>query len=501
MPIKKKGLGKGLDSLIPDNKSIKSVTPDKSAEVKKEAEEKAGVQTMKINEVEPNRDQPRKNFDEDALLELSDSIKQFGVLQPLLVRKRKDYYEIIAGERRWRAAKIAGVKEVPVIVKEYTDQEILEIGLIENIQRENLNPIEEAIAFKRLLEEFNLKQDEVAERVSKSRTAVTNSMRLLKLSDKVQQMIIDDMISTGHARALLAIDDPELQYTLANKIFDEKLSVRETEKLVKEIKNPKKPKEKKVMENAFIYQDLEEKMKGVFGTKVSIASKGKGKGKIEIEYYSLIVILFVLYVNVTMKYNRLKSSYTTFMRGKDGKTLEESMMSGFSDVEAILKYTKQNRTDIQKLNKKMEKSYQKVGIVKYDAFNEMGGKLSFALAMLDNNNTGWILNAMHSREGCYTYVKEIVKGESYVELAEEEAEALDKAIFEDGYEEEVNKAVASVTGSMKMAKSGPAKTGNQKNSNARSAKQVSGKANNGKILNTRTSSMRPDMARPEKNRK
>ena len=281
MPIKKKGLGKGLDSLIPDNKSIKSVTPDKSAE-----EEKAGVQTMKINEVEPNRDQPRKNFDEDALLELSDSIKQFGVLQPLLVRKRKDYYEIIAGERRWRAAKLAGVKEVPVIVKEYTDQEILEIGLIENIQRENLNPIEEAIAFKRLLEEFNLKQDEVAERVSKSRTAVTNSMRLLKLSDKVQQMIIDDMISTGHARALLAIDDPELQYTLANKIFDEKLSVRETEKLVKEIKNPKKPKEKKVMENAFIYQDLEEKMKGVFGTKVSIASKGKGKGKIEIEYYS-----------------------------------------------------------------------------------------------------------------------------------------------------------------------------------------------------------------------
>ena len=215
----------------------------------------------------------------------------------------------------------------------------------------------------------------------------------------------------------------------------------------------------------------------------------------------LIVILFVLYVNVTMKYNRLKSSYTTFMRGKDGKTLEESMMSGFSDVEAILKYTKQNRTDIQKLNKKMEKSYQKVGIVKYDAFNEMGGKLSFALAMLDNNNTGWILNALHSREGCYTYVKEIVKGESYVELAEEEAEALDKAIFEDGYEEEVNKAVASVTGSMKMAKSGPAKTGNQKNSNARSAKQVSGKANNGKILNTRTSSMRPDMARPEKNRK
>lgn len=286
MPIKKKGLGKGLDSLIPDNKRMKSVTSEKTVESKEDAAAKSGVQVMKINEVEPNRDQPRKNFDEDALLELSDSIKQFGVLQPLLVRKRKDYYEIIAGERRWRAAKLAGVKEVPVIEKEYTDQEILEIGLIENIQRENLNPIEEAIAYKRLLEEFNLKQDEVAERVSKSRTAVTNSMRLLKLSDKVQQMIIDDMISTGHARALLAIDDPELQYTLANKIFDEKLSVRETEKLVKEIKNPKKPKEKKPVANSFIYQDLEEKMKSVFGTKVSIASKGKGKGKIEIEYYS-----------------------------------------------------------------------------------------------------------------------------------------------------------------------------------------------------------------------
>lgn len=286
MPIKKKGLGKGLDSLIPDNKSMKSVTSEKTVESKEDAAAKSGVQVMKINEVEPNRDQPRKNFDEDALLELSDSIKQFGVLQPLLVRKRKDYYEIIAGERRWRAAKLAGVKEVPVIEKEYTDQEILEIGLIENIQRENLNPIEEAIAYKRLLEEFKLKQDEVAERVSKSRTAVTNSMRLLKLSDKVQQMIIDDMISTGHARALLAIDDPELQYTLANKIFDEKLSVRETEKVVKEIKNPKKPKEKKPVANSFIYQDLEEKMKSVFGTKVSIASKGKGKGKIEIEYYS-----------------------------------------------------------------------------------------------------------------------------------------------------------------------------------------------------------------------
>ena len=280
---KKGGLGKGIDSLIP-NKVSATKTEAKNENVKNDKVIEGVL--VNLNKVEPNREQPRKNFDEDALLELSDSIKQFGVLQPLLVQDKKDYYEIIAGERRWRAAKLAGLKQVPVIIKNLTDQEIVEISLIENIQRENLNPIEEAQAYKRLLNEFHLKQDEVAERVSKSRTAVTNSMRLLKLSDKVQQMIIDDMISTGHARALLAIDDPELQYTLANKIFDEKLSVRETEKLVKEIKNPKKPKEKKVMENAFIYQDLEEKMKGVFGTKVSIASKGKGKGKIEIEYYS-----------------------------------------------------------------------------------------------------------------------------------------------------------------------------------------------------------------------
>ena len=290
MVARKKGLGKGLDSLIPDNKPVKANQTEMVLNAIKnndvQVESKSGEQMININKVEPNRDQPRKKFEEDALMELSDSVRQFGILQPLIVRKRKDYYEIIAGERRWRAAKMAGLKEVPVIIKEYTEQEIIEIGLIENIQRENLNPIEEAMAFKRLLEEFNLKQDEVAERVSKSRTAVTNSMRLLRLDDRVQQMIIDDMVTTGHARALLAIDDKEQQYILANKIFDEKLSVRETEKLIKDIKNPKKPKEKKIIENAFIYKDIEDKMKEIMGTKVSVASKGNGKGKIEIEYYS-----------------------------------------------------------------------------------------------------------------------------------------------------------------------------------------------------------------------
>lgn len=294
MAVKRNGLGKGLDSLIP-NKSDKLAktepkknhTEPKTTTAKKETEElKASEILLKINQVEPNRDQPRKEFDEDALLELAESIKQFGILQPLLVQKKKDYYEIIAGERRWRAAKLAGLKEVPVLIKSYTDQEIVEISLIENIQRENLNPIEEAMAFKRLLDEFHLKQDEVAERVSKSRTAVTNSMRLLKLSDKVKQMIIDDMISTGHARALLAIDDEEQQYLLATKIFDEKLSVRETEKLVKSLKNPKKEVKKVTPEHQFVYNDIAEKMKSIMGTKVNINAKANGKGKIEIEYYS-----------------------------------------------------------------------------------------------------------------------------------------------------------------------------------------------------------------------
>lgn len=286
MAVKRNGLGKGLDSLIPNKSEKPKVQAEKKEKKAENVKEETGEIMVKINQVEPNRDQPRKDFDEDSLMELADSIKQFGILQPLIVKKKKDYYEIIAGERRWRAAKIAGIKEVPIIVKEYTDQEIVEISLIENIQRENLNPIEEAMAFKRLLEEFNLKQDEVAERVSKSRTAVTNSMRLLKLSKKVQQMIIDDMISTGHARALLAIEDEEQQYILANKIFDEKLSVRETEKLVKALKNPKKEVKKEKPEHTFVYDNIEEQLKNIIGTKVSVNPKANGKGRIEIEYYS-----------------------------------------------------------------------------------------------------------------------------------------------------------------------------------------------------------------------
>ena len=277
----KKGLGKGLDSLITDKVS---------KPVKPKSEHAADAVMIDIKKVEPNREQPRKKFDEDALIELSESIKQFGVLQPLLCQERDDYYEIIAGERRWRAAKIAGIKEVPVIIKKLSEQEIMEISLIENLQREDLNPIEEALAYKRLIDEFKLKQDEVAERVSKSRTAVTNAMRLLKLNEKVQQMVIDEMLTTGHARALLGIEDQDIQYVLAQQIFDQKLSVRDTEKLVKSMQNEKKgkKKEQEKLDSKLlaIYSDLEEQMKKIMGTKVLINSKNSNSGKIEIEYYS-----------------------------------------------------------------------------------------------------------------------------------------------------------------------------------------------------------------------
>ena len=297
MAGKKSGLGRGLDALFPEKtvqskpKTVKTVKEEKKVAVdtKKSSQQETsnGERMMKISMIEPNREQPRKKFDEDALQELSESIKQYGILQPLLVSDKKDYYEIVAGESRWRAAKMAGLKEVPVVVKEFSTQEIVEISLIENIQREDLNPVEEAMAYKRLIDEFHLKQDEIAERVSKSRTAVTNSMRLLKLDSRVQQMMVDEMISAGHARAILAISDPEQQYNAAMKVFDEKLSVRETEKLVKSILTPtkKKPVVSNPTEDA-IYESLEEKMKGITGTRVFIHRKKNNKGKIEIEYYS-----------------------------------------------------------------------------------------------------------------------------------------------------------------------------------------------------------------------
>ena len=321
MAVRKKGgLGKGIDSLIPPStkkeKNVEQVVVEKPVEkivekiVEKPVEkivekiiekpvevivekvvEKTVESKLSIDEIEPNRLQPRKKFDEDALQELAESIKQFGLIQPIVVKNNGTYYEIVAGERRWRAARIAGLKEVPVVIKAYDEQESVEIAIVENLQREDLNAIEEALAYKRLIEEFGLKQEEAAQRVSKSRTAVTNSLRLLKLDERVQQMIIDDMISGGHARALLAIEDQEEQYVMAMFIFDHKMSVRETEKLIrnhlnkKEESKVKKQKEDHAQMEAIYYQ-LEERMKSVFGSKVAINSKNFKKGKIEIEYYS-----------------------------------------------------------------------------------------------------------------------------------------------------------------------------------------------------------------------
>ena len=241
---------------------------------------------VNINDIEPNPNQPRRKFDEDALGELADSIKQHGLIQPIVVQKKDKMYQIIAGERRWRACRLAKIKEVPVIVKDLSDKEQYEIALIENIQREDLNDIEEAYAYKSLIEEFNLKQDEVAERVSKSRVAITNALRLLKLDPKVQELVISGLISGGHARALLSLTDGENQYEVAMKIVDEKLSVRETEKLVKALTNKKPVAVRKTTETDAVYRHYEENLRSILGSKVEIKQSGENKGKIVIEYNS-----------------------------------------------------------------------------------------------------------------------------------------------------------------------------------------------------------------------
>lgn len=307
----KRGLGKGLNTLFSSNDSDDTEKKDskkkvfttkeqpvKEKEVIKEVvKEVPAEQRIKISDIEPNVLQPRKEFNEDALAELADSIKKYGIIEPIVVTKKGKMFEIIAGERRWRAARLAGLKEVPVIIREYTDKERMEVALIENLQREDLNPIEEALAYQSLIDEYNLKQDEVAERVSKSRSTITNALRLLKLSDKVKQMVIDDMLSTGHARALISIEDPNVQYETALSVFDEGLSVRETEQLVKGVNNllsgkdidetghVKDPIPASDTALEAILSQITEDLKTLLGTKVAIKNKGK-KGKIEIEYTS-----------------------------------------------------------------------------------------------------------------------------------------------------------------------------------------------------------------------
>lgn len=279
---KKNALGKGLNVLIPET----GPQPPQRRRRKSSSEVSDQGVMISVNEIEPNRNQPRKTFDDASLQELAESIKQFGIIQPIVVKKKDEYYEIIAGERRWRAAKIAGLLEVPVIVKEYKENEIVEISLIENIQRENLNPIEEAQAYKTLMEEFELKQEEVAQKVSKSRSTITNSLRLLKLTKEVQEMLVEEKISMGHARALLAITDPDIQISVAKKVYEEALSVRDIEKLVKDMAKPAKKEEKEPNEYQYLYRDIEENLKQILGNKVTIKNRKNNKGKIEIEYYS-----------------------------------------------------------------------------------------------------------------------------------------------------------------------------------------------------------------------
>lgn len=278
----KRGLGKGLDAMIPAKVNTKKEIPT-------EQHIEGQVVNLNITKIEPNRNQPRKTFDEDALLELAESIKQFGIINPIIVTDKKDHYEIVGGERRWRAARKAGLKEVPVIIKDLTENEIAEIALIDNIQREDINPIEEALAYKKLIEDFGYTQDIVAEKVSKSRVTITNSLRLLKLGEKVRQMVIDGLLSTGHARALIPVDDLDEQYLLAQKVFDEKLNVRDTERLVKNLGKTatrKKAANKTNPSIDAVYAEVSEKCKQALGTKVEVTSKGDGVGLIQIEFYN-----------------------------------------------------------------------------------------------------------------------------------------------------------------------------------------------------------------------
>ncbi len=282
MAAKKRGLGKGLDSLIPEGK-IKVVGKPGASTI---TNGKDVVIDININQVEPDRLQPRKNFNEDELNDLADSIKGHGIIEPLLVQKKEDYYEIVAGERRWRAAKIAGLKEVPCIVREFSELEKVEIQLIENIQREDLNPIEEAQAYRRLVDEFHMKQDEVAEVIGKDRTTITNSMRLLNLAEEVQEFLVDKKLTPGHARALLAISDKEKQVDIATRVFDEKMTVRDTEKLVKSLDKPVRHKKLTPEALQLIYRQLEDRIREKLGAKISIKPFDEKKGRIEIEYFS-----------------------------------------------------------------------------------------------------------------------------------------------------------------------------------------------------------------------
>lgn len=269
----KKGLGKGLGALI--------------SEASTDSNKEKGVLELGINEIEPNIDQPRKSFDEKALIQLSESIKVHGIVQPIIVKKEDDIYRIVAGERRWRAARLLDIKKVPVIVRDFSNKQVMEIALIENIQREDLNPIEEAEAYNRLLTDHNMTQEEISNSIGKSRPAIANSLRLLTLSESIKKFLISGQISSGHARALLSLENSEEQEIICKEIIEKNMNVRETEKLVRNIKNKNKNTKKKVVnkESDYEFEKVEENLQNILGTKVKIINNNK-KGKIMIEYYS-----------------------------------------------------------------------------------------------------------------------------------------------------------------------------------------------------------------------
>ncbi len=271
--MKKTGvLGKGLSSLIPENDFQDS--------------NNGQVINLDINLIKPNKDQPRKHFDNEKLMELANSIKEHGIIQPIVVRKEEKIYVIIAGERRWRAAKLLNLKEIPVIIKDLSDVEVVQISLIENIIREDLNPIEEAMAYKKLLNDFNLTQEEISKQVSKSRSTIANSLRLLNLDERIQGYLIEGVLSEGHGRSILSLENKDDQYVVAQKVIDENLNVRQTELLVRNYYKSNDKKETKKVEDNIYYKDIKSKLENHFNTKVSIGNNSKNKGKIEIEYYS-----------------------------------------------------------------------------------------------------------------------------------------------------------------------------------------------------------------------
>lgn len=472
--MKKRGLGKGLDALFSSDEVMEPqeeympVSENPSSEESKEV-----VQTVDIYTVEPDREQPRKNFDPEKLQELSDSIRQYGVLQPLLVQKEKDYYKIIAGERRWRAARLAGLTEIPVIVKEFTPQDSMAVSLIENLQRQNLNPMEESMAYQKLLTEFSMTQEQVAEKLGKSRSAIANSLRLQNLPEAVQKSISEGMISMGHAKVLLGLEDPAEQARLAVRIIGEKLTVRELEQILAEKKpmKAKKKSEKKETAKDLATRMAEERMKELLGTQVNI-KKGAKKGKIEIEYHSeeeldlysklpgsaeigggfvmnqffldniaifMILILILLIVGIMMmssimqKQQLLMKKYKALTKGRKAGSLEGIIQECIESVSKMEEEYKQLSTYVTRsVEKRIGAALYKTKMVRYDAFEGLGGELSFIWVLLDTKNNGYLLHNIYSREGTSClYTRIIENGKSQNRLAPEEQKVLDELVNEE----------------------------------------------------------------------